>query len=80
MNSEDVILFTRKGCHLCDDALALLNDHGVEPKLVDIDEDPDLQSRYGAWVPVVRIDGTDRFRGRIAPRLLKRLLAARRGR
>jgi len=69
-----VELFTRQGCHLCDDALRLLRAHGVEPQLLDIDEDPALRDLYHAWVPVVAIDGKVRFRGQIDPRLLKRLL------
>lgn len=72
-----VVLYTRQGCHLCDDALALLRRHGLEPGEVDIDQYPDLRDRYNLCVPVVEIDGRERFRGRIDLRLLRRLIAGR---
>jgi glutaredoxin len=72
----DVVLYTRAGCHLCEEALALLQRYGIEPQLVDIDADPQLCQRYNVCVPVVVIDGRERFRGRVDERLLRRLLAA----
>ena len=71
------IVYTRRGCHLCDEAAALLIDHGLKPQLVDIDQDPQLQERYTDCVPVVVIDGQERFRGRVNPVLLRRLLKGR---
>jgi len=69
-------LYTRQGCHLCDDALAVLQRHGVSPRLVDIDADPALRERYNECVPVVEINGKERFRGRVNEVLLARILAA----
>jgi hypothetical protein len=43
---------------------------------VDIDGDPQLQTRYNECVPVVVIDGRERFRGRVSEVLLQRLLDA----
>ena len=71
-----VTLYTRQGCHLCDEALGILQRHGLVPRLVDIDTDPALRQRYDVCVPVVEIDGKERFRGRINEMLLKRLLAS----
>jgi len=71
-----VVLYTRVGCHLCDDALALLQRYRLAPRLVDIDSDPALRDRYNECVPVVEIDGRERFRGRINEILLSRLLSA----
>ncbi len=71
------ILYTRQGCCLCDEAEALLREHGLVPEKVDIDQDEALRGRYNECVPVVVIDGRERFRGRIDPRLLKRLLKHR---
>jgi glutaredoxin len=73
--SHSVTLYTRSGCHLCDDAHALLVRHGLSPHLVDIDADPKLRERYNHCVPVVVIDGKERFRGRVNEVLLKRILA-----
>ena len=71
----DVILYTREGCHLCDDARTLLEQHGLQPRRVDIDADAELRERFNECVPVVEIDGKVRFRGRIEPILLRRLLS-----
>jgi glutaredoxin len=70
-----VILYTRAGCHLCDEALAVLRRHGLQPALIDIDSDPALRERFNLCVPVVEIDGKERFRGRINEILLRRTLA-----
>jgi glutaredoxin len=73
-----IILYTRKGCHLCEEAQAVLLRYGLVPRLVDIDETPQLRERFDQCVPVVEIDGRIRFRGRIQEGLLRRLLRARR--
>jgi glutaredoxin len=72
--APSVILYTRVGCHLCDDALALLQSHGLEPQLVDVDTDAELRERFNECVPVVEINGQIRFRGHVDPILLRRLL------
>jgi glutaredoxin len=74
-SSPHVVLYTRAGCHLCDDALALLIAHGLRPKCVDVDHDSALRDRFNECVPVIEIDGKIRFRGRVDPRLLRRFLA-----
>ncbi len=70
----DVEIYTRDGCHLCDEAEALLKSFGLQPVAVDIDQRPDLHSKYTNCVPVVVMNGKVRFRGRIDPMLLQRLL------
>jgi glutaredoxin len=74
MKPAEVVLYTRVGCCLCDDAEALLVQHGLRPRLVDIDAAPELREQFTNCVPVVQIDGKIRFRGRINEVLLKRLL------
>jgi glutaredoxin len=73
----DVLFYTRQGCPLCDEAHNVLVQSGLAPRVVNIDLDPVLQARYGMCVPVVVIDGRERFRGRVDQRLLRRLLAGR---
>lgn len=73
----NVILYTRTGCHLCDDARQLLIEHGLQPHEVDIDEDENLVQQFNTCVPVVEIDGKVRFRGRVERVLLRRLLRNR---
>ena len=72
--TQQARLYTRRGCHLCDDAKNLLLAHGLPVEEIDIDADPELRSRFNECVPVVEIDGKIRFRGRIDERLLRRLL------
>lgn len=73
---REALLYTRLGCHLCDDAKALLLRHGLTVREVDIDQQPDLRAKYNECVPVVVIDGKERFRGRVSEVLFERLLAA----
>ena len=72
-----VTIYTRRGCHLCEEAEALVVRHGLRPVLVDVDADPALRERYNECVPVVEIDGKERFRGRVNEVLLKRILAGK---
>jgi hypothetical protein len=75
---HSVVMYTRSGCHLCDEAWHQLETAAqhrpLHLKQINVDTDPDLAARYGLEVPVVEIDGRVRFRGRINPVLLKRLL------
>lgn len=77
MNSHDVVLYSRQGCHLCDEAQAILRQYGLAPQIVDIDTDPQLVVRYDTCVPVVEIDGQERFRGHVNEVLLRRLLSSK---
>ena len=69
-----VVIYTRNGCHLCEEAEALLVAQGIAPLLIDVDADEALRDRFNECVPVVEIDGKIRFRGRVDPVLLRRLL------
>ena len=71
---HQVLLFTRPGCHLCEEAEALLLRYGLSPHKIDIDASPELRAKYDTCVPVVVIDGKERFRGIVNEILLKRLL------
>ncbi|HEX5987612.1 MAG TPA: glutaredoxin family protein [Nocardioides sp.] len=56
-----VTLYSKPGCHLCDDARAVVE--GVCAELgesfdeVDITTSPDLMARYGEEIPVTFVDG-----------------------
>ena len=59
-----ITLYTRAGCHLCEDAAAILARLGSEYHFalaeVDITSQPDLEHRYGLAIPVVRFqDGQE---------------------
>ena len=45
-----VVLYSKPGCHLCDDARGLLDGWGIEYEVVDSDP------RYDLRVPVVELD------------------------
>ena len=51
-----MVLVTRRGCHLCDDALDLLRALGHQPELADVDADDRLHDLYDWRVPVVLVD------------------------
>jgi len=74
MSSVSVTLYTRKGCHLCDDAKQVLRDAGLAIEEVDIDQDPELQTRYNEEVPVVFLNGKKAFKYRVDPQELRRRL------
>lgn len=52
-----VTLYTRPGCHLCDEAksqiVPLLAEFGAQLREVNIDADPVLHERYNLDVPVI---------------------------
>jgi glutaredoxin len=74
---SEVLLYTRDGCHLCEAALRTLEQAGLKVRQIDIDSNPELKALYDACVPVVVIDGRERFRGGIDNLLLRRLLRGR---
>ncbi|MCI0381082.1 MAG: glutaredoxin family protein [Gemmataceae bacterium] len=75
-----LIMYTRHQCPLCDEAWRLLEEnrnlYGYRLEKVDIDASPDLRARYDQCVPVVEINGKVRFRGKVNPVLLQRILEA----
>ena len=56
-----VRLLAKPGCHLCDDARAVIDavcaDLGVSYEEVDITADDDLMREYGEEIPVTFVDG-----------------------
>jgi predicted thioredoxin/glutaredoxin len=69
-----VVLVTRRGCHLCDQALSLLQELGSQPELADVDADEELFRLYDWRVPVVLVDGVVAAEGKIEKAALERLL------
>lgn len=57
----ELTLYTRGGCHLCEEMKAqlepLLREFGVELREVDVDTDAMLAGRFGEEVPVLLLDG-----------------------
>jgi glutaredoxin len=76
---RQVTLYHAEGCHLCAAAqrvvCAARDELGFELKEVDIGGDPDLESRYREWLPVVEIDGERAFTYFVEPQALRRKVA-----
>jgi len=76
--AERVVVLTRQGCHLCDEAIAqvaaVCAETGEAYAVLDIDRDPDLQRRYTEQVPVTFVDGVQHDFWRVDPVRLKAAL------
>ncbi|MDZ5622694.1 glutaredoxin family protein [Nocardioides bizhenqiangii] len=74
-----VTLYSRPGCHLCDDARAVITavcaELGEEYVEISIDDDPALQSRFAEEIPVTFVDGRQHDFWRVDPARLRRALA-----
>lgn len=71
-----VVLYTRPGCHLCEEArremLAAGCAEQYELAEVNINDDPALAARYGWDIPVIAIDGRETFKHRLTARQFRR--------
>jgi len=56
-----LVLYTRPGCHLCDDARVVLERIGEPFDEIDIDSDDELFKRYLERIPVVALDGEELY-------------------
>ena len=76
--AERVVVLTRTGCHLCDEAIvqvaAVCAEIGEAYAVVDIDDDAELQQRYTDQVPVTFVDGAQHDFWRVNPVRLKAAL------
>lgn len=56
-----VVVYTKPGCHLCDDACdavaRITGDVGVEWSALDITGDEALMQQWSEYVPVIVVDG-----------------------
>jgi len=56
-----ITIYSRNGCHLCDDAFNTLEsmreELNFEIDVIDIDENAELVKLYSDQVPVIHIDG-----------------------
>jgi glutaredoxin len=59
--SARVTLYSRPGCHLCDDARAVLERLGEPFAEIDITTDDRLHAAYLERIPVIALDGEELF-------------------
>jgi glutaredoxin len=75
-----VVLYSKPGCHLCDDARlvveAVCSELGEAYDEVDITTSADLMSRFGEEIPVTFVDGTQHDFWRVDPDRLRSALRA----
>lgn len=63
-----LVLYHRRGCHLCEQMLAALYvayGDELEVQLLDVDGDPSLKERYGSRVPVLTGGGQELCEARL---------------
>ncbi len=75
-----VTLIGKPGCHLCDEARAVVAkvtaELGLEFDELSILDDPDLQARYWEQVPVTLVDGEQHDFWRVSESRLRAALGA----
>ena len=73
-----VTLYTKPGCHLCDDALRVLQRvQKLQPfalEEINVQADPALLAEYGEQIPVVTLNGTFLFEYEVDETRLRQLL------
>jgi glutaredoxin len=73
--ASEVVLYGRPGCHLCDDARAVLERIGATFEEVDIEGDEVLHRAYLERIPVVALDGEELYDFFVDEQDLRRRLA-----
>ena len=75
-----VIIYSRPGCHLCDEAKASIQNAGIGDQFsleeIDIESDDELLRKYKYDIPVIAIDGAETFIHRLTPQEFKQKLLA----
>ena len=76
-----VILYTRPGCHLCEEAREAMLAAGCADAYtleeINLETDPALKERYGWEIPVVFINGHKAFKYRLTAEEFKQKLQRR---
>ena len=72
MSKPHVIIYSRPGCHLCDEAKASILSAGCTDQFtleeVNIESDDELLRKYKYDIPVIAIDGAETFIHRVDPK------------
>jgi glutaredoxin len=76
-----VIVYSRPGCHLCDEAKQAILQAGCSDHFtleeVNIETDEELLKKYRYDIPVITIDGVEEYRHRVDSGGFERLIRAR---
>ena len=75
---RDITIYSRPGCHLCEEAKAqiapMLKEFGACLTEINIDEDPELRARYDYDVPVIFLGARKVAKHRVDPAQFRRQL------
>lgn len=78
MSKPHVIIYSRPGCHLCDEAKAAIMSAGCSDQFtleeVNIDSEQELLRKYKHDIPVIAIDGAETFIHRVDVKEFKTLI------
>ena len=78
MSKPHVIIYSRPGCHLCDEAKTAIQNAGCSDQFtleeVNIESDDELLRKYKYDIPVIMIDGVECFIHRVDPQEFERRL------
>ena len=76
-------LYSRPGCHLCDDMKAtvatLAEAVPIALEVIDISNNPELERQYGLEIPVLLVEGRKAAKYRVGVEELRRIVQGRRG-
>jgi hypothetical protein len=76
-----VVIYSRPGCHLCDEMKTVVTRVGrtipLQISEVDISGDSVLEQQFGLEIPVLVVDGRKAAKFRVTETELVRILAAR---
>ena len=76
-----VTIYSRPGCHLCDEMKAVVKQVSATIPLaiedIDISADPELERLYGLEIPVLFVAGKKVAKYRVGEQDLRRILAGR---
>jgi glutaredoxin len=76
-------IYSRPGCHLCEEMKATIaravgrTDLDVQIEEIDVSTDAELETRYGTEIPVLLVNGKKAAKYRVSEWELARLLRSR---
>ena len=75
MHKAHVIVYSRPGCHLCDEAKSAIEKSNCADRYtleeVNIESDDELLKKYRYDIPVITIDGVEAFKHTVDPQQFK---------
>jgi glutaredoxin len=73
-----VEIYSRPGCHLCDEAKEVIDRaasrHRLDVRVLNVEDNPEWEAQYGTEIPVVFIEGRKAFKYHVDATQLERKL------